>query len=359
VKKIKDYSVEDFLADNRFIKWIYTPDKEVSEFWSDFLDKNPHKEKEVEDARRILISFQILPIQVDDEAIASLRKRIDHQIDHPQLKISTATHSTARKKKFYWIAASVSVLMCWLFAWVYDFPPKNTTDEMVNVKKEFNMNHMEQQLIPKGKRLMITLNDGSRVWLNADTKLEYSKDFTERATRDVYLFGEAYFDVVEDKTKPFIVHAQGIDIKVLGTSFNVKAYNRDTKVETTLVKGKVSIEQKNASDKITLIPNQRAVFMKHVGKMMVENNIQPDVYTSWKSGILTFNDQPLNEILPVLERWFNVSIHADNAASLECRFTAKINNKTLEEVLELFKTSETISYTIEGSDVYLFGSFCE
>ncbi len=244
-------------------------------------------------------------------------------------------------------------------AWLINYKRVDQAGPVVNVKKEFNMNHLEEQVIPRGKRLMISLQDGSRVWLNADTRLEYAKDFQSKATRDVYLIGEAFFDVVEDKNRPFIVHTKDVEIKVLGTSFNVKAYSKEAKVETTLVKGKVSIEHQNDDDEITLIPNQRAVYVKEAGKVVVENNIETETYTSWKSGILTFDDQPFNEIIPVLERWFNVTIHTENAASLECRFTAKINNKTLEEVLELFKTSDTISYDIDGSEVHIYGNFCE
>jgi transmembrane sensor len=145
---------------------------------------------------------------------------------------------------------------------------------------------------------------------------------------------------------------------VLGTAFNVKGYEGDSKIEATLVHGKISIEGNAVYEDVTLAANQRAVFMKEEKGLVVENNVETDTYTSWRRGILVFDDQPLYEILPILERTFNVTIHTDEAYALDCRFTAKISNKSLDEVLELFRTSETIGYTIAGKDVYIQGSFC-
>jgi transmembrane sensor len=218
--------------------------------------------------------------------------------------------------------------------------------------------HLQEHVTPKGERSVITLADGTQVWINADSRLEYSHDFLTGSTRDVYLQGEAYFDVTSDKSRPFIVHVQGVDIKVLGTSFNVKGYHGEHKIEATLVHGKISLSGAS-SDNVTLAANQRAVFLTEKKKLSVENNVETDTYTSWRKGVLVFDDQPLYEILPILERTFNVTIHTEQATSLDCRFTAKINNMSLAEVLELFGTSDTIGYTIFANDVYITGSFCD
>ena len=161
-----------------------------------------------------------------------------------------------------------------------------------------------------------------------------------------------------DASRPFIVHVQDVEIRVLGTAFNVKGYEEDRRIETTLVHGKISIEGNADYDDVTLAANQRAIFMKEEKGLVVENNVETDTYTSWRRGILVFDDQPLYEIIPILERTFNVTIHTDDAYALDCRFTAKISNKSLDEVLELFRTSDTIGYTIAGKDVYIKGSFC-
>ena len=145
---------------------------------------------------------------------------------------------------------------------------------------------------------------------------------------------------------------------VLGTAFNVKGYRDEHKVEATLVHGKISLSGASA-DNVTLAANQRAVFLTEKKRLMVENNVETDTYTSWRNGVLVFDDQPLYEILPILERTFNVTIHTDQASSLDCRFTAKINNMSLSEVLELFGTSDTIGYTVYANEVYITGSFCD
>lgn len=250
------------------------------------------------------------------------------------------------------------------FAWHlpdFFYNPSNSSSEFVSpiaIEKEYSVNHLKEHTVPKGKRSRITLGDGTQVWLNAGSKLRYSANFISNATRDVYLEGEAFFDVISDKAHPFIVHVQGVEIKALGTSFNVKGYNEDSRIETTLVHGKIAIAGDSVADNVMLAANQRAVFEKKRKDVLVENNVLTDSYTSWRKGVLVFDDEPLYDILPVLERTYDVVIHTDDKFSLDCRFTAKINNKSLQEVLDLFRASDTIEYTIVANNVYIKGSFC-
>src|SRR5690606_11338540 len=115
---------------------------------------------------------------------------------------------------------------------------------------------------PRGDRSLTVLDDGTQVWLNANSTLRFATDFVAGNTREVFLDGEAFFDVVEDKSKPFIVHASGVSVEVLGTAFNVLSYDDDGVVETTLVRGKIDIVPNggDSNSHLTLLPNQRAVF---------------------------------------------------------------------------------------------------
>lgn len=363
MKNYKDYSTDDFIGDDSFIRWVKFPNEALEAFWSGFIMENPGKRGEIEEAVRFLKSFRDQTPPLSSERLHRLHQQINDRIDVP---VSASTvHQImsvrSRRIRMYYYAAAVTVALLSVASWgfLHLTAAEGEPAPALTVQKEYSTSHLQEHIIPKGKRSRITLADGTQVWVNADSRLEYPQDFMTSGTRDVYLQGEAYFDVAPDESHPFIVHVQGVEIKVLGTSFNVKGYEGEPKIEATLVHGKIYIAGDSAYDDVTLAANQRAVFLKEKKKLVVENNVETDTYTSWRQGVLVFDDQPLDEILPILERTFNVTIHADDASSLDCRFTAKINNKSLKEVLELFRTSDKIRYNIVANEVFIRGSFCD
>jgi len=221
---------------------------------------------------------------------------------------------------------------------------------------------VEKRVNPVGQKSVLFLSDGTKVWLNAASKLTYTKSFSQRDTRDVYLEGEAFFDVAHDESKPFIVHTSSIKIKVLGTSFNVKSYSDEKTIETTLLDGKVRIEQSDATGNrigdVELKPNQRAVFDKK-SKVINIKEVVADNSVSWKQERMVFDGESIDNVLLQLERWFSVEIHVQNKGNLECKLTASIENESLEEVLRLIETSHDIRYRIIGNEVFIEGTLCE
>ena len=361
MKDYKDYTADDFIGDDSFIQWVKFPSENRDGFWPEFIDANPDKRQEIEEAIRFLKLFDDQPVGLAPDKLYRLQQQINERLDVP---VSASTvhkivNSRSKTARLYGYAAVIAMLLAFASWWIIGTQSSESLVKPVTVSKESNeAKSLQEHVIPKGERSLITLEDGTQVWINADSKLEYSHDFLKGPTRDVYLQGEAYFDVTSDKSRPFIVHVQGVEIKVLGTAFNVKGYHGEHKIEATLVHGKISFSGASA-DNVTLAANQRAVFLTEKKRLLVENNVQTDTYTSWRKGVLVFDDQPLYEILPILERTFNVTIHTDQATSLDCRFTASINNMSLDEVLELFSTSDTIGYTILANEVYITGSFCD
>lgn len=361
MKNYKDFSAEDFIADDQFTQWVRFEDHTQDSFWSDFIETHPDKASEIEEARQFLLMLGGESPAMPEEQLTLLHQHINDRIDTPVS--ATTVHkivaSRSRATHMYAYAALILATVITLLLWWMMVP--STTAEKLSEENAMTEadSKIQEHVIPKGKRSRILLEDGTQVWMNADSKLEYDETFLTSKTREVTLKGEAYFEVTPDKTRPFIVHIQGVDIKVLGTAFNVKGYDGESQVEATLVHGKISIAGKGDKEQVTLAANQRAVFLKERKKLLVENNVEADTYTSWRKGVLVFEDQPVSEILPVLERTFNVTIHTDAATALDCRFTAKISNKSLQEVLELFKTSDTIVYNIVGNEVFIEGSFCE
>jgi transmembrane sensor len=344
------FSSDDFIKDDRFQQWVLSPDEASDTFWWNFLLQHPHKQSPVQEARQFLLLFHFRESDVFESRILSLKQRIDFDIDQgiisnvqpEEILESSKTESVGPRSRFVWYAAASLVGIILMVSALY-------FSNLFSFSKE--------EVTSKGQRTFVALEDGTKVWLNADSRLSYPKSFRATKTREIQLEGEAYFDVAEDKQKPFIVHTSDILIKVLGTSFNVKSYRKDKTIETTLIKGKVTIESAN-DKKLTLLPSQQAVFEKQSKKLFLEHKDEAIDYTSWKEGRLIFHDQPLSDIVNELERWFNVSIEVEDRSSLSCHFSAKVNDKTLEEVMELFKDSEAIDYRIEGTKVYIKGKLC-
>ena len=158
--------------------------------------------------------------------------------------------------------------------------------------------------VPRGGEFKIELEDGTQVWLNAQSRLVYPESFSENERR-VQLEGEAYFKVAKDTEKPFYVETYNQQIRVLGTEFNVNSYVEDNTVQTTLVTGRIAMQQKgDESREMILTPGHQAIFDKAAQSMQVKS-VDTDVVTSWKEGMFVFEDQNLAHIMQMLSRWYD------------------------------------------------------
>jgi transmembrane sensor len=196
-----------------------------------------------------------------------------------------------------------------------------------------------------GQKSNFKLPDGTSVWLNSETKLTYPVPFN-RESREVKLSGEAFFDVTKAEDCLFIVDMGKIDIKVLGTKFNVSNYLIDDRLEIVLEKGKIELcSDENAAKNAHLIlsPGEKAIYYKLEEKLTV-HPVQADLYTAWIKGKLIFRDDPMNEVVTKLNHWFNAEIVITNPAISQYTYTATFQNESLEQVLELLKISAPIDY---------------
>ena len=213
-----------------------------------------------------------------------------------------------------------------------------------------------------GQKTTITLPDSTIVTLNGNSSLSYRGSWKETKLRSVDFSGEAYFKVKSNAEKPFVVNTSGITIKVVGTTFNVKSYDEDEDVETTLVEGKVIIEKAaeghSVSEIVKLLPDQKAIFSKN-SKQIVLKKVKSENEASWIKGSLIFEDEPFSEIVKDLERWYGAKIILKDRASLQCRFNTKIESESLEEVLKLFSLSGNVKYHFKDDhQVLIEGSLC-
>ncbi len=219
----------------------------------------------------------------------------------------------------------------------------------------------------RGSKSNLVLPDGTQVWLNADTKITYGKAFGEKI-REVYLEGEAFFDVVKNPSVPFIVHTSTMDVKVLGTAFNVRSYADETSAQTSLIRGAVEIELKEASDKkIQLKPDEKIIIQKESAAHSHdknENNVttSPEILithikksladsaameTLWVKNKLAFDHMELQAIAQQLERWYDVKIIIEGNQLKHTKFNGTFASEGLEEVLEAFKLTSAVSFSYQ------------
>ncbi|WP_111310085.1 FecR family protein [Confluentibacter sediminis] len=211
--------------------------------------------------------------------------------------------------------------------------------------------------VPYGKTFNLQLSDGTTVYLNAGTSIKYPVCFIEGTDRHVFVTGEAYLNVAKDAKHPFIVSADNLNVRVLGTQFNVNAYPEDNESEIVLVEGSVSLynqDETYTSDKSTsLKPGFKANFNKHT-KSIKKEAVLTDIYTSWRTGELVFRDMPFENILKKLERKYNVKIINTNPKLSKEKFQASFGkNPAIVTVLEELKTVYNIGYTVKENTIII------
>jgi ferric-dicitrate binding protein FerR (iron transport regulator) len=235
-----------------------------------------------------------------------------------------------------------------------------------------------QIIVPLGAKSQVILSDGSKVWLNAGSKLKYPVSFLN-GSREVFLEGEAFFDVTKINHKQFIVKTSNLNIKVYGTQFNVKAYSEENQIQTTLVKGSVALEPllDNNNTVYFLKPNQTATFFKsnstikttnnqlnnpdsEKGKadegIFVVNKIDPLPIISWKDKEWIFKGEELGQLAVKLERRYNVKISFEDISLKTYKFSGTITDLTFEQVLMVIQLSAPILFNIDGNNVVFKGN---
>lgn len=210
-------------------------------------------------------------------------------------------------------------------------------------EKEVELNKL---IVPYGKQSALTLADGSVVWLNAGSYLIYPREFSARQ-REVYLSGEAYFEVLENESKPFIVKTEELEIEVLGTSFNISAYPENTAVETVLVRGSVKVSKEKRLNPLkqghTLKPGEMASYSRE-SERIDTRNVDVEYYTAWKEGYFLCNQVTLEELSRKLSRYYDVKIVVEEDLRKES-FSGKLDNsKALREVIKIIQASTPVIY---------------
>ncbi len=249
--------------------------------------------------------------------------------------------------------------------------------------RSYNPSPNTEYYVPYGSRSQVKLPDGSYVWLNAGSKLRHNRQFSQK-NRNIYLEGEAYFDVSKNKNMPFVVNTSGITIKVLGTAFNVKAYPDEKIIETTVARGEIqifdNIDKTSNKNTIVLRANQKASFIKRSmyekeinptnikdkqvkqselkiftnnQYIKIDKNVIPEIYTSWKDKRWIIEREELQSLAIKMGRRYNVNISFQDESLKNYIFSGVLEDETLEQVLEAIKLTAPINYYINQNQVVL------
>jgi ferric-dicitrate binding protein FerR (iron transport regulator) len=271
-------------------------------------------------------------------------------------------------KKLTWISAAAVLIIAILFFGIKYFSGASSSERThASVSKVSTK---------PGSRSQLQLPDGSKVWLNASSILTYDEDFGKKL-REVSLTGEAFFDVVKDPSHPFIIHTNVMDVKVLGTEFNVKSYPEDKSSEISVIRGSVELTVKNKSqDKIYLKPNEKIVVHNDVveiepGQSNQNQNPQKReifslqqinyneidstiIETSWVQNRLIFQqNETFREVALKMERWYGVNIRFENEAVAESRVFGSFTTETIFQALDALKEGFKFSYRVNGNEIII------
>ncbi len=201
---------------------------------------------------------------------------------------------------------------------------------------------------PSGSKSQIILPDSTTVWLNSGAEIRYPTSF-EKKSRDVFISGECYFDVTKDPKRQFIVHCADFNIKVFGTSFNVRESKKHNQTEISLIEGKVQVLNTANSSLAMLTPGEQFIYAGKSGIVKKIDNI--DALTAWKNNMLIFENSPFEDVIQSLESWYGVDFQVDSEILNKHNYTFKVKTESLKEVLELISIITPIDYVIEGEYV--------
>ena len=199
----------------------------------------------------------------------------------------------------------------------------------------------------RGERAKITLSDGTQIWLNAASTLKYPAEF-KGDTREVYLTGEAFFDVAKDKVHPFIIHTDKMDTKVVGTSFNVQAYPDQLQQEVAVLIGKVNVKSTVTDENVYVTPGQKVVLKGHNNKFHACSGVSKNTVSLWRKNILVFEETPFPEVIATLNRNYNVVIKVENKNLNNLKINAYFKALPADQVIDLVCNIINATYKLDA-----------
>lgn len=392
-KEYLQLSLEELIENREFIAWVLRGKHQKE--WDSFLSENPEFKNIANKGKQIVELVRDTNDHISKDDILILWKNIenfDNQVRHSRriklrnfmryaaflvvvLSIGAAwmTYRNPKPYVFSTNSNNIATTQSLLFlsdGTTIDLKNDNSkialnsneqitidNDRIIDLSKTDNPDDtkMNEVVIPYGKKSQLILEDGTKVWLNAGSHMAFPTKFDQKK-REVFLEGEAYFEVAHNKSRPFCVNTNEISIKVLGTKFNISAYQSDHLTETVLIEGKVSVSERSAlglfNEETILSPHQKASYNKEKQTISVRDEPDVEFVIAWTEGWFKFSKQSLNEVLNKLQRYYNVQFVYDNEFPTTDLISGKLDLKdSIDQVMNALSDVANLHYRYSGNKI--------
>jgi transmembrane sensor len=367
MKDFRLYDISDFVIDEDFIRWVHEQREEDNLFWNTWLQQHPDKHLVIAAARRVVESIQFKQTPIDEQ-------EVDQEIDRLLHTINTQPIPAEPRKgvivSYTWWYAAAAILLCTTGIWY--FYDRNTGARPFAYTSMVASKQLIEHTNTSQKPLLLTLPDGSRITLVPKSRISYAHTFgsddtiKNGANRDVYLLGEAFFEVTKDPHRPFRVFANEIVTKVLGTSFTVRSFEKDTTIQVTVRTGKVTVYAQAPTlatakmSEIILTPNQQLVYERvaqKFQKVLLPNPAMVVPPVMEKS--MVYDEAPLDKVFNDLSKAYGINIVFDNELLKKCTVTADLTNELFYHKLDLICQAIDAHYELIDGQIVIESAGCK
>jgi transmembrane sensor len=380
-----NFKTEDFLHDAAFIAWVKTGEGDA--FWQNFIKGHSSQQTYIFEAKTFIETVSHLPIAaLSETAKAEMWQRIVFRTQENLEETADFELKPIKTRKTWWaVAASLTILAAasvWFFTQNSKLQIQNWENTEGGVyaknieKAQSNSTNLTEWTNENDVPRTIDLADGSRVVLKKGSRLSLLPNVFNAIRREVFLSGEAFFDIAKNAEKPFLVYANETVTKVLGTSFTVKSFPKDAKVTVSVKTGKVSVFSKKdlpdtdnllnvKANGVLLTPNQQAIFTRQTEQLVKTLVEKPEVLASNTEGVkisnfdFNFNQTPIAQVFAILEKAYGVSISFDDKILRGCSVTAPLADESLFEKLDLICKVTRSSYEVIDGQIVVTSRGCK
>jgi transmembrane sensor len=372
MNQYKNYGTEDLVWDTFFRQWVLSPTRETDNTWKEWMAENPEMTDKINQARMAVLSLKVNEPPISDQEIAWIVKETIARTSSG-VPAGQGPHYAAAfpfyKRIWFSVAASLTLLL--FFGWLVksrldtEGPAYTKVKEVITAENDYFIERVNNTSRP----MVLSLEDGSKVTLTPASKISYAKKMSA-SKREVYLAGEAFFEISKDPERPFFVYAKALVTKVLGTSFTVKAYERSKEITVEVKTGRVSVFAQSdpdikekagnrALEGIVLSPNQKIIYTSDNEKMVKTLVEKPEIIVP-KAQIpqFIFEDVPVSEVFDSIAKAYGIEIVYDEELLQGCPLTAILDNQTLHEKLTIICKAIEADYEILDGQIIIHGKGC-
>ncbi|MDR3716103.1 MAG: FecR domain-containing protein [Puia sp.] len=364
--KNSDDQVWSFLQDDRFIKWVNEPDRETIAYWEDWLEQHREQQEALFKARQIVrdLARAETPADADQLSVSiwnSVKKDIDRQAPVIPMHIGTDIGTRSLRIRYGMVAAVTGLLLLGAGLFYYRKPAsvKLAAQHITNILVNEDLKRTNQT----AGNQSLYLVDGSKVILKPGSSIRHAV-FLQKDKREIYLEGDAFFEVAKDPARPFYVYTKDIVMRVLGTSFNVTTDTHNGDVTVVVRTGKVSVYKKAArlASQLILTSNQKVLYKALTNDLICSrlNSIETRSNLIPVSPAFDFNfeEAPVGKIFNTLENAYGIPVHFDGKSLSKCVVTTSLGEEEFEEKLKVICAAIGATYKIDGNGVLIEGGSC-